>query len=235
MRMTDESCFFDVPAQLGVDPESPALHVAMVGRDRRGILDGLAAFPTSRVALLHSRTDSSRARRLREEIITAGIPVRLISTGEGGYWDVLGSINDLVAEARLTYSNIHVNVSSGTRDAGCAATVACYLHGLRAFHVEMDRPMMLPMLNSTPREQLSEDKTKILLALRSGGPRSMHAVARGARIPVSDVRAHLNGEPGHKGLVDLGLVARGRFLGFTRGLHLTQTGTALLSSSFPPP
>jgi DNA-binding transcriptional ArsR family regulator len=232
----DDQCFFGFAAFLASSVGRPTLHVAVVGKDKKPVLEGFRACPGTHVVLLHSRADSSRARKLRDTLCSGGVPTRTHPIPPDPFTGVLAEASAILHEARLEYADVYLNVGSGTPAAGCALTTAAYLHGAKAFHVVGDAAVLLPVLPYNHRDALSPTKVAILRALAAAhghecSPRALAA----AVLTADELDHHLRGEPGRKGLIGLGLVEERRRFGGNRLLRLTGTGIALMVSGLLAP
>lgn len=234
----DDQCFFGLAAFLASPQVKPVLHIAVVGKDKATILEGFRACPGTHVVLLHTRAEASRARKLRDTLCSGGIPARTHRVPDDPYSGVLREVSAVLHEARVEYSDVYLNVSSGTPAAGCALTTAAYLHGAKAFHLVGDTAVLLPILPYDQRESLGPAKIAILRALAASPQQeeTARSIASTGLAP-REIRHHLDGEPGRKGLVALGLVEERRRFGVRRILRLSGSGAALLQSGLiaPPP
>lgn len=227
----DDQCFFGVAALLAGSPPKPTLHVSVVSRDKRAVLEGFRACPGTHVILLHARGDASRARKLRDTLCSGGVPTRTHRVPDDTYVGFLHEASAIIQQARVEYTDVYLNVSSGSPAAGCALTTAAYLHGAKAFRLVEDQAIPLPILPYDHREAIGPAKAAILRALAAAPrsettPRSLASVG----LDMREVWHHLRGEPGRKGLVDLGLVEERRRFGRRTMLYLTKTGEALVQS-----
>ncbi len=231
----DSQCFFRLVAFLASSSGRPTLHVAAVSSDEGTVLEGFRACPGTHVVLLHTRAEASLARKLCRTLASGGIPARTHRVPDEPYLGVLREVNCILHEARLEYSDVYLNVGSGTPASGCALTTAAYLHGAKAFHLVGDAAVLLPILPYDQREALSPAKISILRAL-AAAPRC-EQTRRGllsTGLDPLEIRHHLRGEPGRKGLFALGLVEERRSLGVRKVLRLSDTGSALLLSGLIP-
>lgn len=231
----DDQCFFGLAAFLATAPTPPVLHVAVVGHDKSMVLEGFRACPGTHVVLLHSRADASRARKLRATLLAGGVPARTHRVPADPFPGVLRKVSCILHEARVEYAEAYLNVSSGTPAVGCALTTAAYLQGAKAFQLVGETAVLLPILPYDQRETLGPANIAILRAL-AAAPRG-EQTRRGllsTGLDPHEIRHHLRGEPGRKGLFALGLVEERRSLGMRTVLRLTGTGSALLQSGLIP-
>lgn len=225
----ENSCFFSFATGVSPSTAPPTLHVAVVSHETGPIFEGFRHYPGTEVLLVHTAADAACAHKIRDAFRRAGVSARLHPASDVPYYGTLQAINDIVHDARLSYPEIVVNTSSGSPAAGCAALTAAYLHGLRAFHVEGEEARLLPILPVGQREILHETDVKLLLALQTN-PRSEPRLARATGLPQERVRAHLEGDPTHKGLIALGLIERCRRFGLLPMVRLSASGRGLLAS-----
>lgn len=223
-----DGCFFSLAAGLAPGGGPSRLHVAFVGPENGALFEGFRLHPGSEVLILHEAAHEGCAEQARAAFAQAGVPARL-RRSEGGYFGLLRALQDALHEERLAFDEVVVNAGSGTREAGCAAATAAYLHGLRAFHVENERSVELPVLGPGQRASLDERDVGLLLAL-AASPRGVRGLARRAGMPRDAVRVRIEGEPGRRGLAELGLVERRGPFAWLARLRLTPTGRSLVES-----
>lgn len=229
---TVETCCFALAADAArAAAASSTLQLAVAGPDADVVLRGLAAVPTTHIVLLHRPRDVSPARELRDVLCRGGIVARVEPFDDEPFFGLIRRVGEVLDEARLTSRDIHLNVSSGTPDDGCALTTCAFLHGVHGFHIESGTPMPLPLLAHAHRDTVGPTKGRILGALsRRGGAARPRRLALDVGLPVGELHDHVDGRlPGSAGLLRLGLVERRRgLLGPT--LALTPSGVSLLAS-----
>ncbi len=214
-----------------MDEGLETLHIALAGGETDAVLDGFLLHPATRVILLYRESDRAHAQKLRRRFSRAGISVDLHRFEGHPYLGTLQALNEIVVDSRLTHDEIWVNVSSGCVDAGCAATTAAYLHGLKAFMVAGDAAPLMPVLPVDQRATLTDADVAVLRALGTS-PLSLARLARVAGLRTVVVRARVHGEPDHQGLVSRGLVHMPAPFSVRRRIRLSLVGEALLASGF---
>ena len=88
----------------------------------------------------------------------------------------------------------------------CSALSASFANGLKAFAVEGDRTMLLPIMKLSYYNELSENKLKILQELKVDDFISLQDLHRELGISISLLSYHINGNYKYKGLKEYRLV-----------------------------
>ncbi len=101
-----------------------------------------------------------------------------------------------------------MNVAGGNKDLACAATVAAFINGLKAYHVMGENLIMLPIMRLEFKEILSNSKKEILhnLASVDGEIESLTKLSQLSGYSKSLLSHHIFGSNSSRGLVSLGLV-----------------------------
>ncbi len=184
-----------------------AIMVAIVGNNIDPLWMAIRDFPTERVVLLSERRMLKKAEGVRKDLLKFHIPAQ-IAILSGNIWeDIFVKIGEIKA-AEPKDAEIIINAGTGDRSAGCAATCAAFVNGLKAVSTdEKGAVMLLPVLKFKYYSLVSERKMAILklLAKHPEGI-SMEELSRKARMSLPLVSYHVNGNLKSEGLVSLGLV-----------------------------
>jgi DNA-binding MarR family transcriptional regulator len=105
-----------------------------------------------------------------------------------------------------------------------------FIHGLRAFAVQKDGPIQLPVLKFAYREMISESKMNILRALEraGGGVESLNDLSEMSGVEKSLLSYHIRGGRDAKGLEELNLVSIERAKQGRLMVTLTEMGKLIL-------
>jgi hypothetical protein len=149
---------------------------------------------------------------------------------------VLRVVGSAITDHHKKYEDVYINVASGTRMTGCAATAAAFVNGVKAFGIMEGRPFLLPVLKFSYHELVSDAKIRILRAIEDSREQldSLQTLSEITGLDKSLLSYHIRGGRESKGLEDLGLVeidrgARGRL-----GIKLTPMGSMLLAGYTAP-
>jgi DNA-binding MarR family transcriptional regulator len=208
------------------------LQIATLGDDEEPIYVGIREYPVSKLVLIHEPEQRFRAADIAARLEGLRIPVdrREVQNPARDMYEVISSI---LKEERDRYDDIYINVSSGRKLMTCSAISAAFVNGLKAFHVEGDTPMMLPVLKFSYSEVISPSKISILRALdRMGGVAdSLTELSSTSGVEKSLLSYHLRGGRGSRGLEELGLVEIDRGTQGKLLIKLTEMGRLLLIGS----
>ncbi len=205
------------------------LQIATLGDEEDPIYVGIREYPVSKLVLLHEPEDRFRAADMGRKLEDLRIPVERVEMANPAR-DMYEIVANIVQRQREKYDDILINVSSGRKLVTCSAISAAFVNGLKAFHVEEDTPMMLPVLKFSYSEVISPSKIRVLrgLADLGGEVESLNEFSQATGLEKSLLSYHLRGGRDSKGLEELGLVeidraTQGRLL-----IRLTEMGRLLL-------
>lgn len=227
---TEEACAFGQRSRMAPEATMGILQIATVGEDLDPIMVGVREYPVSRLILIHTPEFEEQARRARALLQPLKLDTQLIEVQGDIMMGVLRAVGGLVAEGTLKFDDVYINVASGTRMTGCAATAAAFVNGVKAFGVMEGKPFMLPVLRFSYQELVSDAKLQILRAIEGLGEtvESLQHLSDVAGIEKSLLSYHLRGGKESKGLEDLGLVEIDRGDRGRLGIRLTPMGKMLL-------
>ncbi len=205
------------------------LQIATLGDEEDPIYVGIREYPVSKLVLLHEPEKRFRAVEVAQKLTQLRIPVdrKELRDPARDMYEVIASI---VKDERHKYDDIFINVSSGRKLMTCSAISAAFVNGLKAFHVEADTPMMLPILKFSYNEVISPSKLKVLRGLeRLGGvANSLNEFSEASGMEKSLLSYHIRGGRESKGLEELGLVEIDRGIQGRLLIKLTEMGRLLL-------
>ncbi|MFQ5552165.1 MAG: DUF6293 family protein, partial [Thermoplasmata archaeon] len=140
------------------------LQIATLGDEEAPIFAGIREYPVSKLVLIHEPEARFRAAEIGRKLGELQIPVEReeIRNPAREMYEVVAQI---IQEQRDQYDDIFINVSSGRKLMTCSAISAAFVNGVKAFHVEGDVPMMLPVLKFSYSEVISPSKISVLQAL----------------------------------------------------------------------
>src|SRR3989338_6157834 len=134
--------------------------VAPVGKYMEDLYVGIKEFPTERVILISTKEYLEDASEAKKNLDKFKIPVQ-IKMIEGHLWE---ETFKAIAEIKMVEKGheLLVNVSTGDRDMRCAATSAAFVNGLKAFGIDRDKVMMLPVLKFSYYKILTDKKMELM-------------------------------------------------------------------------
>lgn len=205
------------------------LQIATLGEEEDTIFVGLRDYPVSKLILIHEPDQARKAAEIIQK--ASGLKIegerRVVQNPAMDMYSVLA---DILAKERGKYDDVYLNVSSGRKLLTCAAISAAFVNGIKAFHVEGNEPMLLPILKFSYTEILSKTKISILTALEGlgGSVESLNQLSERAGVEKALLSYHIRGGREGKGLQEMGLVDVGHGPRGRLRISLTQMGRILL-------
>ncbi|HLC55603.1 MAG TPA: DUF6293 family protein [Candidatus Nanoarchaeia archaeon] len=179
--------------------------VAPVGDHIDDIFVGIREFPTERVVLIAPPHRKSEAQKAKKGLEKFRIPVSIREI-KGNVWEEIFAAVSEIKQLEKG-KNVIVNVSTGDRDSRCAATSAAYVNGIKAFAVDGDHAMLLPILKFSYYKTLTDKKMELLRLLNNKDCcASLEQLSKKSRMSLPLISYHINGNLKSEGLKDLGLV-----------------------------
>lgn len=100
-----------------------------------------------------------------------------------------------------------INVATGDRNTQCAATSAAFVNGIKAFSVDDNGSMLLPVMKFSYYKMLTNKKMDILKELsKENCCSSLEELSKKTKMSLPLISYHINGNLKSEGLKDLGLV-----------------------------
>ncbi len=182
--------------------------IAPVGDYMEDLFVGIREFPTERVILVSEVSRLEDARKAKEGLDKFKIPVQIKELpAEGHKWE-----NTFEAIAQIKNiekdKNLLINVSTGDRETRCAATAAAFVNGIKAFGVEGDSALLLPILKFSYYRILTDKKLGILKVLAGDKTccASLDELSKKTGMSLPLISYHINGTLKSEGLKELGLI-----------------------------
>jgi len=179
--------------------------IAPVGDNMDALYIGIKEFPTERVILLTPENKIDEAKKAQEELKKFKIPVQIIET-KGNVWE---EMFQKIAEIKAIEKDkdIIINTATGDRVSTCAATSAAFVNGLKAFSVDGDNAMMLPVLRFSYYNMLTDKKMEILKLLKKPDCcSSLEELSKKTKMSLPLISYHINGNLKSEGLKEMDLV-----------------------------
>ncbi len=180
--------------------------IAPVGEYMECLYPGIKEFPTEKVVLISPRAKLAKAEQTKRDLERFTIKSRIV-TIHGDLWE---ETFKAVAEVARTEGpeQVMVNVSTGDRNTRCAATSAAFVNGIRAFGVDDDHVLLLPVLKFSYYKILTDRKMQILKTLFKE-PKccsSLDELSKKTKMSLPLISYHINGTLKSQGLKQLGLI-----------------------------
>jgi DNA-binding transcriptional ArsR family regulator len=146
---------------------------------------------------------------------------------------MLEAVGQIVHSQSVGFQDFVINVGSAGKHQTCAGVTAAFVHGIKAFDVMGEQPIVLPVMKFSYRQAVTEPKMEILRAIeRSGGDvESLEKLSELSNYGKPLLSYHIRGSEDGRGLEDLGLVEVERGKRGRLRLKLTALGRMLLSTS----
>jgi Family of unknown function (DUF6293) len=206
------------------------LHIATVGEDIAPILVGIRELPVTKLILLYTEDVLPQVKDLQDRLSNVMVPVDARPVRGDPIVKVMEIVADVLREESLSYDEIFINVSSGSKMLSCAGLSAAFVNGIKAIGATEKGIFHLPVLKFSYTELISEPKLRILRALQAlhGKADSLVDLESGTGVEKSLLSYHIRGGRESKGLEELGLVKVDRLRYGKLSIHLTELGRLVL-------
>lgn len=200
--------------------------IAPVGDIMDDLYTGLREYSAEKIILITPKNLITEANKNKTDLEKFKIPVKIITINGDIWQETFKTICDVARIEKL--SEIMINVSTGNKDTRCAATSAAFVNGLKAFSVNNNKTMLLPVLKYSYYDLLTDKKMNILKILHDNNDNiSMDELSKKTKMSLPLISYHINGNLKSEGLVEMNLVEskenRGRV-----DLTLTELGKLLI-------
>lgn len=198
--------------------------IAPVGDNIDALFVGLKEFPTERVILITPPSRVKDALRVKKDLER----FKITATIEEVTGNLMESMFEVIARIKqIEARDILVNIATGDHISTCAALSAAFVNGLKAFGVEQDKVILLPILKFSYYKLLTERKLRILKLLSTKGSRTLEELGKEGKMSPPLVSYHMNGNTKAEGLKQLGLVESSQEKGKS-AVRLTMLGRLLV-------
>jgi len=214
------------------------LQLAILGGDDNAVLVGLRNFPTHKVVVLAPPEFTSQADSLAGKLASMlRLPVEVVQLTDSSIVTILEQVSKVVRNESGAFQDFIINVGSANKQLTCAGVTAAFVHGIKAFDVTGDQPIILPVMNFSYAQIVTQPKMEILRAIeRSGGDvKSLEKLSVLSNFGKPLLSYHIRGSGDGKGLQDLGLVEVEREKRGRLRVKLSALGRTLLSTRIKEP
>jgi DNA-binding transcriptional ArsR family regulator len=210
------------------------LQIAVLGGSEDAVLVGLRNFPAHKLTLLSTNDSLNQANELSKKLTeTLKLTVDIEQLRDSTISAMLEAVGQIVHSQSEGFQDFVINVGSAGKHQTCAGVTAAFVHGIKAFDVMGEQPIVLPVMKFSYRQAVTEPKMEILRAIeRSGGDvESLEKLSELSNYGKPLLSYHIRGSEDGRGLEDLGLVEVERGKRGRLRLKLTALGRMLLSTS----
>ena len=182
--------------------------IAPVGDNMNDLYVGIREFPTERIILLLDPKRNDEVEEVKRGLERFKVPVQIKKLDSGGHiWErTFEAVSEIVKNEKNN-SSLLINVSTGDKDTRCAVTSAAFVNGIRAFAVDGDMAMLLPILKFSYYKILTDKKIGILrIIYENNCCASLEELSKKTKMSLPLISYHINGTLKSEGLKELGLV-----------------------------
>lgn len=179
--------------------------IAPIGDNLSALFAGLDEFRPARMILLAPTHRMKDAQTAKTQLETLHVPAQIVEV-KGNIWE---SMFVKIAEIKEFEKDntLLINTATGDRTSMCAATSAAFVNGLKAYSVDNNQPMLLPILKFSYYKVLTTKKMNILRTLNEPGCcATLEELAKKTKMSLPLTSYHVNGNFKTEGLKELGLV-----------------------------
>ena len=198
--------------------------IAPVGDNIDALFIGLREYPAQKVVLISPTAQIRTAQKVKSDLERFKIDVSI----EEVKGNLLEGMFEIIAKIKKfeTDTNILVNVATGDRISTCAALSAAFVNGLKAFGVEHNEVMLMPILRFSYYKMLTERKLGLLKSINKS-PKTLEQLSKETKMSLPLISYHINGNLRAEGLKQLDLVETSEEKGRIT-VHITTLGRLLI-------
>ena len=209
------------------------LQIAVLGGSEDAVLVGLRNFPAHKLAILSTSDGLSHANELSSKLKdTLKLAVDVIQLKDASASAMLEAVGQLRRGESEGFQDFLINVGSASQHLASVAVAAAFVHGVKAFDVVGEQPVVLPVMKFSYAEAITEPKMRILEAIEGSGGDvdSLEKLKALSNFGKPLLSYHIRGSEDGRGLEGLGLVEVERGKRGRLRVKLTSLGRTLLSS-----
>lgn len=202
--------------------------IAAVGDNMDSLFIGIREFPTKKIILITPEDKIGIAEKAKKDLEKFKIPVQ-IKKVEGEPWEAVFQAVKEIKEAEGD-KDLIINAASGDAGANkCALCSAAFVNGLKAFTVNGNEVMLMPILKFSYYKMLTDKKMDILKFLYKNKEccASLEELSKKLKMSLPLVSYHINGNLKSEGLKEMGLVTADEWKGKIK-VALTLLGRLLV-------
>jgi len=202
--------------------------IAAVGDNMDSLFVGIREFPTKRIILISPEDRLGLAEKTKKDLEKFKIPVQ-IKKVSGEPWETTFQAVKEIKEVEGD-KDLIVNAASGDAGANkCALCSAAFVNGLKAFTVNGNEVMLMPILRFSYYKILTDKKMNILkfLYMNKDCCASLDELSKKLKMSLPLVSYHINGNLKSEGLKEMDLVTADEWKGKMK-ISLTLLGKLLV-------
>lgn len=210
------------------------LQIAVTGGSEDAVLVGLRNFPAHKLVILSTIDGLAHANELASKLKdTLKLAVDVIQLRDASASAMLETVAHLRRQGSEGFQDFLINVGSANQHLTSVAVAAAFVHGVKAFDVVGEQPVLLPVMKFSYAEAITEPKMRILEAIEGAGGdvESLEKLKALSNFGKPLLSYHIRGSEDGRGLEGLGLVEVERGKRGRLRVKLTSLGRTLLSSS----
>ncbi len=179
--------------------------ITAVGARNESIYDGIREFSIDHVMLLHDEHHVTQVDAVHKTLQSFRVPSIPVEYKSATLWDDFFSIMHRVSED-ANGQEILINADSGSTIVNAAMISAAFANGFKAYAIEKNKIVMLPVMKFSYCKQISEKKMGIMKLLYVKQYDSVQTLSDDTKMSLPLISYHINGNLKSDGLVSLGLV-----------------------------
>ncbi len=183
--------------------------VAPMGDHMDALFVGIREFSTEKVILISANRMKTEAEKTKKDLERFKIPTHIMMVDGESEIEIWENTFKAISEIKNSEADkeILINVATGDKTTRCAATSAAFVNGLKAFAVDKDKTMMLPVMKFNYYKLISDRKMEILKFLHDKNCcQSLEALSKKTGMSLPLISYHINGNLKSDGLKTMGLV-----------------------------
>ena len=183
--------------------------IAPMGDMMDALFVGIKEFPTEKIILVSADRSREEAIKIKNELEKFRIPTHIMHVLGSTETEIWESTFMAIAHIRAEElgKEILVNVATGDRTTRCAATSAAFVNGLKAFAVDGDKTLMLPVMKFNYYKVISDKKMALLQILHDKNCcSSLDELSKKSKMSLPLISYHINGNLKSEGLKEMGLI-----------------------------
>jgi len=180
--------------------------VAPVGDNINNLFIGIKEFPVKKIILIAPKERVKEAEDAQKQLRKFKIESTIIKSRSNSIEEMFRIFKEI--KINEPHTELIVNVATGDAISSCAALSASFVNGMKAFGVQNDEVMMLPVLKFSYYRLIPDKKMKILEYLyhRKDCCSSMEDLSKRLKMSLPLLSYHINGNLKSEGLKQLGLI-----------------------------
>ena len=202
--------------------------IAAVGDNMDSLFVGIREFPTKRIILITPEDKIDLAEKTKKDLEKFKIPVQ-IKKIKGQPWEAMFQAVKEIKEIEGD-KDLIINAASGEAGANkCALCSAAFVNGLKAFTVNGNEVMLMPILKFSYYKILTDKKMEILKYLHKNTDccASLEELSKKLNMSLPLISYHINGNLKSEGLKEMGLIMADEWKGKIK-ISLTLLGRLLV-------